>query len=79
MGYGSSRQIAARRALALYEQLCAGRAQEDRRFWGEGAHAFFALPSSTPPSLPSNETGDDTFFSGQQNVISLQRFSLGSL
>ena len=49
MGYGSSRQIAARRALALYEQLCAGRAEEDRRFWAEGAPGFFALPSSMPP------------------------------
>jgi hypothetical protein len=79
MGYGSSRQIAARRALALYEQLCAGRAQEDRRYWAKGAHNFFPLPSYAPPSLPSNETGDDTFYSGQQSVISLQRFSLGSL
>jgi len=79
MGYGSSRQIAARRALALYEQLCAGRAEEDRQFWAEGAHGFFALPSSTPHSLPLNETGDDPFSLGQQSVISLQRFSLGSM
>lgn len=79
MGYGSSRQIAARRALALYEQLCAGRAEEDRQFWAEGAHGFFALPPSTPHSLPLNETGDGPFSSGQQSVISLQRFSLGSM
>lgn len=37
LGYGSSRQVAARRALALYEQLCAGRAEEDREFWAKGA------------------------------------------
>jgi cytochrome b pre-mRNA-processing protein 3 len=36
LGYGSSRQVAARRALALYEQLCAGRAEEDREFWAQG-------------------------------------------
>src|SRR5712672_2429408 len=37
LGYGSSRQVAARRALALYEQLCAVRAEEDRKFWAQGA------------------------------------------
>lgn len=36
LGYGSSKQIAARRALALYEQLCSGRADEDSAFWAEG-------------------------------------------
>ncbi|KAF8267884.1 hypothetical protein EI94DRAFT_1579492 [Lactarius quietus] len=38
LGYGSSRQVAARRALALYEQLCAGRAEEDREFWAQDCH-----------------------------------------
>ncbi|KAI9452157.1 hypothetical protein F5148DRAFT_1300996 [Russula earlei] len=38
LGYGSSRQVAARRALALYEQLCAIRAEEDREFWDEECH-----------------------------------------
>ncbi|KAI9449711.1 hypothetical protein BJY52DRAFT_1306179 [Lactarius psammicola] len=38
LGYGSSRQVAARRALALYEQLCAGRAEEDREFWAKECH-----------------------------------------
>ncbi|KAH8998332.1 hypothetical protein EDB86DRAFT_3064173 [Lactarius hatsudake] len=38
LGYGSSRQVAARRALALYEQLCAGRAEEDREFWAQECH-----------------------------------------
>lgn len=78
MGYGSSRQIAARRALALYEQLCTGRAEEDRQFWAEGVHDFFVLPSYMS-SFPFNETGDDPFSSEQQSAISLQRFSLGSL
>jgi cytochrome b pre-mRNA-processing protein 3 len=45
LGYGSARQIAARRALGLYEQLCSGRAEEDRRFWAEGAHDFLPFPS----------------------------------
>ncbi|KAH9066244.1 hypothetical protein EDB87DRAFT_1776196 [Lactarius vividus] len=38
LGYGSSRQVAARRALALYEQLCTGRAEEDREFWAQECH-----------------------------------------
>lgn len=79
MGYGSSRQIAARRALALYEQLCTGRAEEDRQFWAEGVHDFFVLPSYMYSPLPFNEMGDDPFSSEQQSAISLQRFSLGSL
>jgi hypothetical protein len=40
LGYGSSKQIAARRALALYEQLCSGRADEDSAFWAEGMYAI---------------------------------------
>jgi cytochrome b pre-mRNA-processing protein 3 len=50
LGYGSARQIAARRALGLYEQLCSGRAEEDRRFWAEGAHDFLPFPSH--PDFP---------------------------
>ena len=46
LGYGSTRQVGARRALALYGQLCAGRVEEDRRFWAEGAHNFFPIPPS---------------------------------
>lgn len=38
LGYGSSRQVAARRALALYEWLCVGRAEEDREFWAQECH-----------------------------------------
>ncbi|KAI9446035.1 hypothetical protein H4582DRAFT_1803982 [Lactarius indigo] len=38
LGYGSSHQVAARRALALYEQLCAGRVEEEREFWARECH-----------------------------------------
>ncbi|KAI0263464.1 hypothetical protein BC834DRAFT_957799 [Gloeopeniophorella convolvens] len=38
IGYGNTRQVAARRALALYEQLCADRAEEDRAFWADECH-----------------------------------------
>jgi hypothetical protein len=44
LGYGSSKQIAARRALALYEQLCSGRADEDSAFWAEGMCVISPLP-----------------------------------
>ena len=44
LGYGSSKQIAARRAFALYEQLCSGRADEDNAFWAEGMYATPPLP-----------------------------------
>lgn len=40
LGYGSSKQIAARRALALYGQLCSGRADEDSAFWAKGMCAI---------------------------------------
>jgi cytochrome b pre-mRNA-processing protein 3 len=33
MGYGSSKQVAGRRTLAMYEQVCAIKASEDRVFW----------------------------------------------
>jgi hypothetical protein len=45
LGYGSSRQVAARRASALYQQLCTGRAEEDSVFWAEGMRAV-SLSSS---------------------------------
>jgi cytochrome b pre-mRNA-processing protein 3 len=35
-GYGSPRQLAARRALVLYERLCAGRPEEEMDFWRNG-------------------------------------------
>lgn len=37
MGYGSTRQVAGRRTLAMYEQVCAIKASEDRVFW-QGEH-----------------------------------------
>ncbi|KAH9018118.1 hypothetical protein EDB85DRAFT_2294643 [Lactarius pseudohatsudake] len=52
LGYGSSRQVAARRALALYEQLCAGRAEEDRDFWAQGASPF-PMKCHLPPTFQS--------------------------
>lgn len=33
MGYGSTKQAAGRRTLAMYEQVCAPKASEDRVFW----------------------------------------------
>jgi hypothetical protein len=33
MGYGSTKQVAGRRTLAMYEQVCAIKASEDRVFW----------------------------------------------
>ncbi|KAI0341161.1 hypothetical protein BDW22DRAFT_1333293 [Trametopsis cervina] len=33
MGYNSSKQIAGRRSLAMYEKLCAVKADEEREFW----------------------------------------------
>ena len=40
LGYGGSRQVAARCALALYEHLCAERVEEDREFGAQGASPF---------------------------------------
>ena len=37
MGYGSPKQVAGRRAFAMYEQLCIVRPEEDKTFWQEGA------------------------------------------
>jgi len=36
LGYGSTKQVAGRRTLAMYEQVCAVKASEDRAFWQEG-------------------------------------------
>jgi cytochrome b pre-mRNA-processing protein 3 len=36
LGYGSTKQVAGRRTLAMYEQVCAIKASEDRVFWQEG-------------------------------------------
>jgi cytochrome b pre-mRNA-processing protein 3 len=53
LGYGSKRQVAARRALGLYEQLCAERAEEDHRFWAEGARHFLLPPFFFSPWMTS--------------------------
>ena len=37
LGYGNTKQVAGRRTLAMYEQVCAIKALEDRVFW-EGAY-----------------------------------------
>ncbi|KAH9980901.1 hypothetical protein BGW80DRAFT_1453853 [Lactifluus volemus] len=49
LGYGSSRQVAARRALALYQQLCASREEEDREFW-----AKVLVYSDKPPRVDAH-------------------------
>ncbi|KAI0045375.1 hypothetical protein FA95DRAFT_1561176 [Auriscalpium vulgare] len=38
LGYSSPKQIAARRALAMYEQLCARRAEEEKEFWSRDCY-----------------------------------------
>lgn len=38
MGYGSPKQVAGRRAFAMYEQLCVVRPDEDMAFWQEECH-----------------------------------------
>ncbi|KAI0056044.1 hypothetical protein BV25DRAFT_1814747 [Artomyces pyxidatus] len=38
LGYASPKQVAARRALVMYEQLCAGRAEEEKEFWHRDCH-----------------------------------------
>lgn len=35
-GYGSVKQIAARRALNIYDQHCSGKAEEEMEFWRDG-------------------------------------------
>jgi len=72
LGYGNSRQVAARRALGLYEQLCTGRAEEDRRFWAEGGHDFFP----PPPYFYLDKTGDDPFFHRDDRVSSPSNVSV---
>ena len=36
LGYGSPKQVAARRAFFMYEYLCSTRAAEDKQFWLNG-------------------------------------------
>jgi len=51
LGYGSTKQVAGRRTLAMYDQVCAVKASEDRAFW-QGGH----LPSVSG-LLPCELTG----------------------
>ena len=53
MGYGSTKQVAGRRTLAMYEQVCAVKASQDRLFW-QGEH----FPSERG-SLPCRLTPRD--------------------
>jgi cytochrome b pre-mRNA-processing protein 3 len=41
-GYGRPEQIAVRRMLALYEVLCAGRAEEDAAFWRDSEYIILS-------------------------------------
>lgn len=56
LGYGSPKQMAGRRAFALYGQVCAVKSDQDRSFWQDGVfaltlpslyHNYFRMPSST--------------------------------
>ncbi|CAL1699786.1 unnamed protein product [Somion occarium] len=38
LGYGSKKQLAGRRALAMYELLCTRRADEEKDFWQDECH-----------------------------------------
>ena len=42
MGYGSAKQVAGRRAFAMYEKCCITRAEEDRQFWQNGTYFHIA-------------------------------------
>jgi cytochrome b pre-mRNA-processing protein 3 len=46
LGYGSPRQLAGRRAFALYDQVCAVKPDQDRLFWQDGVFGpnLYALP-----------------------------------
>ncbi|KAH9980903.1 hypothetical protein BGW80DRAFT_298760 [Lactifluus volemus] len=57
LGYGSSRQVAAWRALALYQQLCASREEEDREFWAKGP----ARPRSSTNVLTEVQAGTTAY------------------
>ena len=50
LGYGSTKQVAGRRTLAMYEQVCAIKASEDRAFWQEGGH-IMSVSSLLPCGL----------------------------
>lgn len=41
LGYNSPKQLAGRRAFAMYEQLCVPRADEERAFWQNGESTMY--------------------------------------
>ena len=45
LGYGSPKQIAGRRAFALYDQVCAAKPDQDRSFWRDGMFCATLLHS----------------------------------
>ena len=44
MGYGSPKQVAGRRAFAMYENCCIVNADEDKQFWQDGTCSDSASP-----------------------------------
>ena len=65
LGYGSPKQVAGRRAFALYDQVCAVKPDQDRSFWQDGVF---------DPTLDALSFIHTTL----QIAISLQPFNLGS-
>lgn len=41
LGYNSPKQIAGRRAFAMYDRLCVPKADEEQAFWQDGELAIF--------------------------------------
>lgn len=77
MGYGSPKQVAGRRAFAMYEQLCVVRPDEDMAFWQEGTSVcshgcFISLPAR------SEVSGCNTLTRREQNATFHPHFNHGS-
>jgi hypothetical protein len=56
LGYGSTKQIAVRRTAALYEVICAGRAEEEGEFWREREYSFRICWSFEPACRRTRRT-----------------------
>lgn len=59
LGYGSPKQIAGRRAFALYNKICAVQPDQDRSFWQDGVFdpaldALSFMPNSFRMPSPTN-------------------------